>query len=119
MYNQSGVPLVSDLDTSDDIERRSIEGGFLVAITQFCNMKLPNGEKPSTVTFESHERGNFIVARTEHYIGSLLWRKDLGIPIDKSKAAIIDLLKYLENCCDYTDMESVQSHVQQFTTDLS
>jgi hypothetical protein len=114
IYNHGGVPIVSEFESNDDIDRRSIEGGFLVAITQFSNMKLPTGIQPSTITFESKERGTFIVARTDHFIGSLLWRKDLGVPMSQSKTALIDLLKHLETSCNCEDPDDVQSQVEQF-----
>ncbi|HME51492.1 MAG TPA: hypothetical protein VKM55_04700 [Candidatus Lokiarchaeia archaeon] len=118
VYNQGGVPIARDLDSTDDIDIRSIEGGFLVAITQFSNMKLQDGVQPSTITFESKTQGTFIVKRTEHFIGALLWRKDIGVSITQSKKIIIDLLNYLETSCDCEDVECVQSHVQQFTANL-
>jgi len=116
VYNQGGIPIVRDLESKDNIDLRAIEGGFLVAITQFSNMKMQSGEQPSTITFESKERGTFIVKRTEHFIGALLWRKDIGVTITQSKQTIVDLLTYLEKSCDWDDVESVKEHVAQFET---
>jgi hypothetical protein len=118
VYSQGGVPIVNQLDSMDEVSRKAMEGGFLVAITQFSNMKLADENETATITFESRENGTFIVTRTPHYIGSLLWREDIGVPIEPSKAAILDLLKHLEVSCNAEDLESVQRCVQQYTSNL-
>jgi hypothetical protein len=106
VYSQGGVPIVNQLDSMDEVSRKAMEGGFLVAITQFSNMKLADENETATIT------------RTPHYIGSLLWREDIGVPIEPSKAAILDLLKHLEVSCNAEDLESVQRCVQQYTSNL-
>jgi hypothetical protein len=116
IYNQGGVPIVSQLDTLDEVSRKAMEGGFLVAITQFSNMKLADEDQMTTISFESKENGTFVITKTVHFIGSLLWKDGLGLPIDMSKNALAGLLQHLETSCKTEDTEAVQQHMQQFIT---
>jgi hypothetical protein len=116
IYNQGGVPIVSQLDSLDEVSRKAMEGGFLVAITQFSNMKLDDSDQMTTISFESKENGTFVITKTVHFIGSLLWKESLGLPIDLSKDALSGLLKHLETSCTAEDTEAVQQHAQQFIT---
>jgi hypothetical protein len=114
IYNQDGVPIVSQLDSLDEVSRKAMEGGFLVAITQFSNMKLADEDQMTTISFESKENGTFVITKTHHFIGSLLWQEHLGLPIDFSKNALASLVQHLESSCKAEDTEAVQRHVQQF-----
>ncbi len=116
IYNQGGVPIFGQLNTLDEVSRKSMEGGFLVAITQFSSMKLADEDQMTTISFESKENGTFVITKTVHFIGSLLWQENLGLPIDQSKNALTGLLKHLEASCKADDIEAVQQHVQQFVT---
>ena len=116
VYNYGGVPIVNQFDT--DIEKKAIEGGFLVAITQFCNMTLPEGQDSQIISFESESSGTFLVAKSKHYIGSLYWTEDLGVEISQSKTALHDLLDHLENTCDHQDNDSIAFHVEHYTTNM-
>ncbi|MHA1681087.1 MAG: ADP-ribosylation factor-like protein [Promethearchaeota archaeon] len=118
VYNRGGVPIINQLEDVDDIERKAIEGGFLVAITQFCKMKLSDGEETSIIAFESKNSGTFLVAKSKHYISSLLWREDLKVPMEQSKEALMDLLEHLETTCDFEDENSVAFHVEHYTTNM-
>ncbi len=116
IYNQGGVPIVSQLDSIDEVSRKAMEGGFLVAITQFSHMKLDDADQMTTICFESKENGTFVITRTVHFIGSLQWQEDIGLPIDVSKSALSGLLKYLETSCKAEETELVQQNVVQFIT---
>ncbi|MFX0101276.1 MAG: ADP-ribosylation factor-like protein [Candidatus Hodarchaeota archaeon] len=118
VYNKGGVPIISQLDDVDNIERKAIEGGFLVAITQFCNLKMEDDEETNIISFESQKNGTFLVARSQHYIGSLLWQENLGVPIEQSKAALKDLLHHLENTCNHENEENIAFHVEHYTTNM-
>ena len=121
VYNYGGVPIMSHFDDLDDIERKAIEGGFLVAITQFCNMKMspPSpDEKMNIISFESKSSGVFLVVKSEHFIGSLLWREDLDVSIEQSKTALVDLLEHLEANCDCDNDDNVAFYIEQYVTNL-
>ncbi|MHA1793844.1 MAG: ADP-ribosylation factor-like protein, partial [Promethearchaeota archaeon] len=118
VYNSGGVPIISHLDDTANIERKAIEGGFLVAITQFANIKLSDDQSINIISFESEENGTFLVAKTKHYIGSLLWHEDLKVTIEQSKNALKDLLEHLENNCKHDDPENVAFHVEHYITNL-
>jgi hypothetical protein len=114
VYNQGGVPIVDQLDSIAEVSRKAMDGGFLVAITQFSNMKLADEDQMTTISFESKENGTFVVAKTVHYIGSVLWQEGFGVPLEQSKEALTGLLKRLEASCDPEDIETVQRLVRDF-----
>jgi GTP-binding protein SAR1 len=119
VFNGGGVPIVSQFDTTtDEIEKKAIEGGFLVAITQFTRLKMDASDETNIISFESEGSGTFLVAKSQHYIASLLWTNDLGIPIEQSKTALLDLLDHLEITCIHEDVNNVAFIVEQYITNL-
>ncbi|NMC07201.1 MAG: hypothetical protein GYA24_18435 [Candidatus Lokiarchaeota archaeon] len=114
VYNQGGVPVVGLLDSIDEVSRKAMEGGFLVAITQFSNMKLADGDQMTTISFESRENGTFIVTKTARYIGSMLWQDTSGVPMDAAKEALAELLRRLEASIDPEDQDGVRKLVKDF-----
>ncbi|MHA1680921.1 MAG: ADP-ribosylation factor-like protein [Promethearchaeota archaeon] len=118
VFTSGGVPIISQVDTTENIEVKAIEGGFLVAITQFSNMKMKGANDLNFISFESDSNGTFLVAKTTNYIGSCLWTKDLGIKIEQSKSALNDLLEHLEYNCNHKDEENVAFYVEQYITNL-
>jgi small GTP-binding protein len=119
LFNYGGVPILSQFDRDQDaVETKSIEGGFLMAITCFANMKMCSDET-KVITFESAGHGTFIVARSLHYIGSLLWDKSLGVPIEHSKSAVKEMVEHLETVVSNPeDDSSVAFAMQQYVTNL-
>lgn len=119
VFDHGGVPIISHVDDDDDtIERKAIEGGFMVAISQFCNMKLGENEGTNIIAFESESNGTFLIARSSNFIASLLWREDLEIPMDQTKSALQDLLEHLEQFCKDSNEEGVTFHVEHYITNL-
>lgn len=119
VYNKGGVPIISQYDDLDEIERKAIEGGFLVAITQFCNMKMkPDDEDMNFIVFESKKAGSFVLARSAHFIGSLLWREDLNVTLEQSKIALADLLNHLEDNCDCSNEDQVSFYIEHYVTNM-
>ncbi|MFX0101280.1 MAG: ADP-ribosylation factor-like protein [Candidatus Hodarchaeota archaeon] len=119
IFTSGGIPIISQYDSNDHIEKKSIEGGFLVAITQFSSMKMNNdNDEVSFITFESESSGTYVVGKSQHFIGSLLWQKELGVPIERSKSALKDMLEHLENVSDYKNEEQVAFHVEQYITNM-
>jgi hypothetical protein len=108
---------VSELDASETIEREAIEGGFLVAITQFT--KLEPGDDINIISFESQDSGTFLVARSQNFIASLLWTEDLDVSIEQSKIALKDMLEHLEATCETPDdTDKVAFYVSQYISNM-
>ncbi|MBN2151882.1 MAG: hypothetical protein JW839_10575 [Candidatus Lokiarchaeota archaeon] len=114
IYDQGGVPIIDPLDTVDEVSRKALEGGFLVAVTQFSSMKLADDDQMTTISFESKENGTFVVSRSQHFIASLLWRGDSGVPFEQAKEALTDLLRLLEKAGKSADAESVQRLLKDY-----
>jgi small GTP-binding protein len=113
----SGDPIITEVD-QNRFERVALEGGFLAAISQFSEMKLPASFGNTFITFESKENGTFIVAKSVHFIGSLLWYKDLGVTLEQSKEALGDLLDHIErNCCD-ADTATISFHIEHYVSNI-
>ncbi|MBN2153854.1 MAG: GTP-binding protein [Candidatus Lokiarchaeota archaeon] len=117
VYTNGGVPIITEMD-QNRFERVALEGGFLAAITQFSQMKLPGEIATQFILFESKQNGTFIVARSAHFIGSLLWYKELGVTVDQSKIALGDLLGHLESSCATADENTVSFHVEHYVTNI-
>lgn len=117
IYTNGGVPITTEID-QNKFERVALEGGFLSAITTFSQMKLPDDGQTKFILFESKENGTFIVARSVHFIGSLLWYKDLGVTVDQSKVALGDLLTHLEASCATADETTVSFHVEHYVSNI-
>lgn len=117
VFDKGGVPIITTYN-KNEIERVAIEGGFLVAITQFSKMKMNDEDESSLITFESENNGTFVVAKSKNLIASLLWTEDLGIPIEQSKAALRDLLTHLELNATCEDTNSVAFHVEHYCTNI-
>jgi GTP-binding protein SAR1 len=119
VFNNGGVPIVSELDASETVEREAIEGGFLVAITQFTKMKLEPTDEINIISFESQDSGTFLVARSLNFIASLLWTPDLDVTIEQSKSALKDMLEHLEVTCETPDdTDKVAFHVGQYISNM-
>ncbi|MBD3188062.1 GTP-binding protein [Candidatus Bathyarchaeota archaeon] len=118
VFNHGGVPIISHVDDDSTIERKAIEGGFMVAISQFCNMKLGENEETNIIAFESAKNGTFLIAKSSNFIASLLWREDLEIPMAQTKDALKDLLEHLEQFCKESNEEGISFHVEHYITNL-
>lgn len=116
VFDQGGTPIITTYN-KNEIERVAIEGGFLVAITQFSQMKMHEDED-SMIMFESEKNGTFIVAKSKHLIASVLWTQDLGVPLEQSKAAVKDLLAHLEANAACGDADSIAFHVEHYCTNI-
>ncbi len=116
VFDKGGTPIVTTYN-KNEVERVAIEGGFLVAITQFSKMKM-NEDEDSIITFESEKNGTFVVAKSKNLIGSVLWTADLGVPLDQSKAALKEMLAHLEANATCTDMNSIAFHVEHYCTNI-
>lgn len=114
VFDTTGVPIVTEVDETR-FERSALQGGFLVAITQFSQMKL-TGSK--FITFESKDSGTFLVYKSNNYIGSLLWTKDLGVTLEQSKEALQDLLNHLEDAVTPEDSKTVAFHVEHYVSNI-
>jgi small GTP-binding protein len=117
VYTNGGVPIITEMD-QNKFERVALEGGFLSAISQFGQLKLPDESEAKFILFESAENGTFIVARSAHFIGSLLWYKDLGVTVDQSKVALGDLLGHLESSCASADQDTISFHVEHYVSNI-
>ncbi|MHA1682910.1 MAG: ADP-ribosylation factor-like protein [Promethearchaeota archaeon] len=117
VFNSTGTPIVTELDEAK-YERQALQGGFMVAIGQFSEMKLPDDSGTRFITFESKENGTFIVAKSMNYIGSLLWTDDLKVTMDQSKQALKDLLEHLEDTCNPNETETVAFHVEHYVSNI-
>ncbi len=120
VFDNSGDPIVTEVSNMVEIEKKVIEGGFLVALTQFSS-NFDERKDISVITYESQSDGTFIVAKSKSFIGSLLWTQDLGSTIENSTDALKDLLEHLESTCQYNqnkDKENVTFHVRHFVTNL-
>ncbi|NMC08632.1 MAG: GTP-binding protein [Candidatus Lokiarchaeota archaeon] len=116
VFDKGGTPIVTTYNRNE-IERVAIEGGFLVAITQFSKMKM-NEDEESIITFESEKNGTFIVAKSKNLIGSVLWTADLGVPLEQSKSALKELLSHLETNASCSDTNSIAFHVEHYCTNI-
>ena len=117
VFNSNGTPIATELDETR-YERQALQGGFMVAIGQFSEMKHPEDAGTRFITFESKENGTFIVAKSKNFIGSLLWTSDLGVTMDQSKQALKDLLEHLEDTCNPSEIETVAFHVEHYTSNI-
>lgn len=119
VFTSGGVPIISHYDSRDHVEKKSIEGGFLVAITQFSTMKMNDqSDEVTFISFESESSGTYLVGKSQHFIGSLFWQRTLGVPIEQSKAALKDMLDHLEHVTDHSNEENVAFHVEQYITNM-
>ncbi len=116
VFDKGGTPIVTTYN-KNEVERVAIEGGFLVAITQFSKMKM-NDDEESIITFESEKNGTFVVAKSKNLIGSVLWTSDLGVPLDQSKSALKEMLAHLEANASCNDMNSIAFHVEHYCTNI-
>jgi small GTP-binding protein len=116
VFDKGGTPIVTTYN-KNEIERVAIEGGFLVAITQFSKMKM-NEDDQSIITFESEKNGTFVVAKSKNLIGSVLWTADLGVPLEQSKVALKEMLAHLETNASCSDMNSIAFHVEHYCTNI-
>ena len=120
LFTRDGMPITSKRDDSAVIDQEMLDSGFTIAVSQFA--KTFDGDSdanPASIGFyENAENGTFIVGKSAHYIGSLLWTKDLGILIDQSKAALKDFLEHLENTCRSCEPDIVAQIVCQYATNL-
>lgn len=112
VYDHSGIPLVMN-SNDEQVDQQILEGGFLSAITAFANMKMAN----TNIKFESQENGTFVIMRSNHYIGALLWTSDLDTPLDYSEEALKDLLEHLENTSN-GEKQDVELKVAHYATNL-
>jgi small GTP-binding protein len=116
VFDKGGTPIVTTYN-KNEVERVAIEGGFLVAITQFSKMKM-NEDEESIITFESEKNGTFVVAKSKNLIGSVLWTSDLGVPLEQSKSALKELLVHLETNASCSDTNSIAFHVEHYCTNI-
>ncbi|MBN2154180.1 MAG: GTP-binding protein [Candidatus Lokiarchaeota archaeon] len=116
VFDKGGTPIVTTYN-KNEIERVAIEGGFLVAITQFSKMKM-NEDEESIITFESEKNGTFVVAKSKNLIGSVLWTTDLGVPLEQSKSALKEMLAHLEANAACSDTNSIAFHVEHYCTNI-
>lgn len=118
VFTGDGIPIITEWD-QNRFDRAELEGGFLAAITQFSQMKLPDDPgETKFILFESKENGTFIVARSINFIGSLLWYKDLSVTVDQSKVALGDLLRHLETSYVDADQDTISSHVEDYISNI-
>jgi hypothetical protein len=115
IYNSGGVPLVTPkTNNNSEADKSVLEGGFLSAVTAFAKMK----NQSSSIKFESDIKGTYIVLRSPNFIGSLLWNKELKVPIDESEEALKELLEHLENIVPRDGTDDIDHYVQDFCTNM-
>ena len=119
IYNSGGVPLVTKSDNKADINEEALQGGFLSAITMFANSKVGS----SSIKFESDDGNVFIVRKSDNFIGALMWRESLKVPVTESEEALAELLNHLENSDNIDankamDLDHLQFQVNQYCTNL-
>ena len=114
IYSTGGIPLVTKYVNENDAADSCCEGGFLSAITSFAGLKMGN----NTVKIEGEDKNTFIIHRSTHFIGGLLWNTSLNIPIEESESALKELLIQLENTANCEDVDDVSFHVTQYCTNL-
>jgi hypothetical protein len=115
IYNSGGVPLITPkINNNYDTDKNVLEGGFLSAVTAFAKMK----NNSSSIKFESDIKGTYIVLRSPNFIGSLLWNKELKVPIDESEEALKELLEHLENIVPPDCTDDIDHYVQDFCTNM-
>lgn len=119
LYEHSGEPILSQMLEDHEINQKALEGGFLSAMTSFSNHKFGENNGNSVIKFESEEHGTFLVARSPHYIASILWTEDLGETIENSKDALLELLAHLEDSCpDPTERQKICQYSQHYMTNF-
>ena len=117
IYGSGGDLILSKADEEREMNQKVLEGGFFAAISAFYNKKF-NAET-KVIKFENAEHGTFLVARSNNYIASVLWTKDLGVEIEESEDALMELLNHLENAgLDPEDKKAVAFHCEHYITNL-
>jgi len=119
IYNTGGVPLITKSQSDAEIDEAAIQGGFLSAITQFANSKIGG----SAVKIENGDGDIFIVRKSNNFIGALMWKDSLNVPVAESEEALVELLAHLEyseaNAKENSvDVEKLQFQLNQFCTNL-
>ena len=119
IYNKGGAPILLHTQVNDDAEvnQKALEGGFLSAITSFSQMKMEANEM-QIIHFKSEDSGTFVVARSTHYIGSLLWNEMLGVELSQSEDALRGLLNHLEKNANPNDDDSIKFITEHYITNL-
>lgn len=119
LYTQGGLPILiqTQIYEQNEINQQMLEGGFLSAITNFSKMKMEM-DSMQIIHFKSDNAGTFIVARSQHFIGSFLWTKSLNLDIDHSEEALRDLLNHLEKNADSNDEEAVKYLSRHYLTNI-
>ena len=116
IYNTGGIPLVTQTKNDDEFNEKAIEGGFLSAITSFAQNKIGG----SAIKFETETGDMFIVRKSDKFIGALLWKKELSVPVEESEDALRELLNHLESCVPNGSgyEEHVEFYLNQYATNM-
>ena len=114
LYDLEGNPVLSSEKSDLDIEDERLVGGFYTSITAFASMK----NFASSIQLESEsENGEIqinLIKKTDHFIGALLWCKNLKLSLHDCEAILDEFLSYMEQNLKSNEPRNMYTYISQY-----
>jgi len=113
IYWKDGKKIASEIKKNSNIPDLVLEQEIPMAIETFKQTKAPKLK----LKFDLFPNYVLILARTQNFLGAMLWSEELKFPLSESEDSLFELLKHLEQS-QVSDMQDVLFQVMHYCTNI-
>lgn len=114
IFDKGGSPIV--IQTDELSKQELFKGCMYAAITEM--FKTLNGGTPLNMMGNCESGEIVLIHKTENFIGTLVWTKDLDVDMKTARDALESLMEHIEGLGHNKDLEDVKMHIVQYSSNL-